>query len=347
VSPQLRLLYVGPMSYGGTCLQRFNVLSELGCDVTPLDVTGITKYCSRLLNSLQFRTCWSPRIGVLNRQFTKMVGQVRPDVVWVDKGIYLWPESLRQAREKSRLVHYNPDDPFGFARRGWRLFLKSIPEYDLHFVARDVNIEEFKKAGARKVVRHHWAFDRSLHHPREVTPETRQRFGGPIGFIGDWEVQREKPLRFLADHGHQVRIWGTNWERRLEHPHRLEHPQLKIEGQPLWGENYAQALCSFDINLNFLRRVNRDLSTTRSIEIPACGAFMLAERTDEHLALFEEGKEAEFFSSDDEMLDKTRYYLSHPDIRRRIGVEGLARCHRSGYSNHDRLGWMLQKMMEL
>ena len=73
---------------------------------------------------------------------------------------------------------------------------------------------------------------------------------------------------------------------------------------------------------------------------------MLAERTDEHLQLFQEGKEAEFFGSDEELVSKVRYYLDHPEERKRIALAGRERCLRSGYSYHDRLRWMLKMGVE-
>jgi spore maturation protein CgeB len=98
------------------------------------------------------------------------------------------------------------------------------------------------------------------------------------------------------------------------------------------------------INLNFLRKINRDRHTSRSLEIPACQGFMLAERTDEHLQLFDEGQEAEFFESPQELLAKVKYYLTHEDLRKQIAKAGRDRCTGSGYSHHDRLEVILDQL---
>jgi spore maturation protein CgeB len=113
------------------------------------------------------------------------------------------------------------------------------------------------------------------------------------------------------------------------------------------GDAYARAINCFDINLAFLRKLNRDLQTTRSVEIPACGAFMLAERTDEHRALFEEGVEAEYFADDDELLAKVRRYLEAPELRHAVATAGRQRCIDSGYSNQDRMRKMFAILASL
>ena len=79
------------------------------------------------------------------------------------------------------------------------------------------------------------------------------------------------------------------------------YPNLVIENKGLYSEDYSKSFQAFKISLCFLRKINYDQQTTRTVEIPACGGFMIAERTAEHKAMFEEGKEAEFFSSNEEL----------------------------------------------
>ena len=68
---------------------------------------------------------------------------------------------------------------------------------------------------------------------------------------------------------------------------------------------------------------------------------MLAERTDEHLKLFREDREAAFFSNSRELLDKARYYLAHDKERQAIATAGRDRCISSGYSIQNQLKRLL------
>ena len=75
------------------------------------------------------------------------------------------------------------------------------------------------------------------------------------------------------------------------------------------------------------------------------GVFMLAERTDDHLSLFKEGLEAEFFGSDDELQDKIRYYLSHDKSREKIAAAGRKRALLGKYHSRDQLAKVLDRMV--
>ena len=136
----------------------------------------------------------------------------------------------------------------------------------------------------------------------------------------------------LASRGVVITIWGPGWERFVK-----IHPNLIIKPGWVQAEDAAKVFCGTKINLHFLRKVAHDLQTARSVEIPACGTFMLAERTQEHRGLFDEGTEAEFFDDIEELYSKINYYLEHCQQRTAIANAGYQRCLKSGYSNHDRL----------
>ena len=67
---------------------------------------------------------------------------------------------------------------------------------------------------------------------------------------------------------------------------------LIIHNKPLEGKLYREAISNSKINLCFLRKANDDLQTDRTMEIPACKGFMIAERTNEQIKLFKEDIEA-------------------------------------------------------
>ena len=85
----------------------------------------------------------------------------------------------------------------------------------------------------------------------------------------------------------------------------------------------------------------------RTFEIPACGGFMLHERSAEALGFFEEGKEAEFFGSEGELKDKIGFYLKNETLRMNIAKAGYQRCLKSGYLYTDRARQILKIYDEL
>jgi spore maturation protein CgeB len=187
------------------------------------------------------------------------------------------------------------------------------------------------------------AFDAEHHLPQTLTDQEHEWLATDVGFIGSFERDRAEAMAFLAQSDIPVRVWGNGWEANP-----LVKDNLVIERRALINaaDNalYSKGICATKINLAFLRKANRDLHTDRSIEIPACGGFLLAEYSDEHVRLFEEGREAVFFRSRDDLLDKVRYFLEHEDERRAIASAGLKRCLSSGYSHRDRVGFMLEQM---
>ena len=154
--------------------------------------------------------------------------------------------------------------------------------------------------------------------------------------MGTFEEQRAQLALAIARSGIAVRIFGNGWDAWRE-----RHPKLRVEGRPVYGDDYVRTLCATDVNLGFLRKASRDRHTDRSVEIPACAAFLLAERTDEHQALFREGIEADYFEGPLELVRKVHDWLGRPEERRRVAAAGRERCLRDRYDHEAALERML------
>ncbi len=337
---KLNVLYVGPLYKGGTCLQRMKALQDLGHIIYPIDTRPVSvEEKEKKLIFRVARNFFGPQdFAGANKNIVELIKHKKIDIVWIDKGLTIKKDTLefiRSTQPRAIIAGYSPDDMNGRHNQS-KDFLEGLPLYHVYFTTKSYGVKELEELGCPEVVFTGKAFDTHTHRPMPVTGEDRLKYGGEVGFIGTYEKERADTILYLAGKGINIRVWGNGWEKC-----RGLQQNLRIEGIPLYGDDYAKALCSFDINLAFLRKINRDRQTARSIEIPATGSFMLAERSDEHLELFEEGKEAEFFGTDDECLSKINYYLENAEKRKSIAQAGYSRCVNSKYSYHDRLKLLL------
>ena len=79
----------------------------------------------------------------------------------------------------------------------------------------------------------------------------------------------------------------------------------------------------------------------RTFEIPACGAFLCAQRTDEHQEIFRDGAEAVFFDDPDELKTQVTRYLNRDDARARIAAAGFHAVTQGAHTYADRIVEMM------
>jgi hypothetical protein len=89
-----------------------------------------------------------------------------------------------------------------------------------------------------------------------------------------------------------------------------------------------------------------DTGNARMYEVPAHGMMLLCDKAgmNAHEQIFEPGKEAVFYDSTEDAIEKIEYYLKHAEERERIARAGFARVHRDydGETNMKKfLDWAL------
>lgn len=339
------IIYVGPLNTGGTCAHRLMAMRDLGLIVFQVDtfIYHSNSFSIWLIDKVLKRFGRHLDLVQASKAIVDLTRRHRPNVLWMDKCLAVSPTVLRWVKEHSpdtKIVAYSPDDMLNPNNQSPN-YLQSIPIYDFHVTTKSYNWSELKELGAREVLFVDNAFAPHVHAPPAVSATLEQMQRNGVAFIGSFELERALVLENIAKKGIPLTIWG-NWPKHWRH--RLTKVGAVVHSRELIEHEYSYAISSFLINLNFLRKVNRDLQTTRSIEIPASGGFMLAERTQEHQALFREGIEADYFSTEEELLEKIDFYLKQPERAVNIARQARLRCELSGYSNHARLAHILKHM---
>lgn len=333
----LNILYIGTES--GTCLDRANAYRRMGHHVTHLD-----------LRKLLPKTVWIDRITwrIGGHVFAKLlVPKVRAfvagrrfDLCHVDNGEWMSPAVMRVVRVAApKIVSYSIDDPLG-GRDALRFaaYRQALPHYDVVAVMREVNVQQAYALGAKKVLRLFMSADEVAHASRVISPETERKWRSEVLFLGTWMPERGPFLRDLIQLGVPLSIRGEHWHKAPE------WPQLKSHwlGGAVRGDEYAFALQCAKVNIGMLSKGNRDLHTTRSLEIPALGALLCAERTTEHTAMYEEGREALFWADARECAEQCRKALADDTLRLSIARAGHLRFKQNRHGNQD----MLQALLD-
>lgn len=357
----LKLLYVAPLGYGSTSRGFYEAFQSLDVDIQAVNLNDYQARNSSVQAKLRYklrshRPRWQD-IAKLNDAVIQAAHEQEPDLLFFFPLSYVLPETLKATRQYGLNFAFFVDDMFNRANQTFN-FVESIKHTDCILTTKSYNVPEFEAAGAPLVLFVNNSYAPSCHYPVTLTGDDCRQFGGDIAFVGTFRPERADFLGQLIRSlppTTRFNIWGGGWNK-MQRPiywrkrarwSMWRQLQQCIRGSEVWCEDMSRVFRANKINLGLLNRANRDVQTTRTVEIPACGGFLLAERTDEQRALFEEGREAAYFGSFDELVDKIRYYLAHDDERQRIAQAGYERCMASDYSYIDRARFILEQFDKL
>ncbi|NFV81556.1 CgeB family protein [Magnetospirillum aberrantis] len=345
--PSLRILVVGQTILGSRTPQRVAAMAGLGHRVETVAINrdGAT-YEDRpsLMERIRYRLRLPADPAGANRELARRVTDGF-DVVWIEAAPMIRAATLRTVRRlapHTPIVWYGEDDMMN-PRHLSRWLKAAIPLFDLWVTTKSFNAapDELPALGARNVLFVDNSFDSSLHRPAAPDDARRARLAADVSFVGTYEAPRAASLLALAQAGVAVRVWGNGWQRMAD-----TNAHLVIEGRPVYDDEYAAVISASRINLGFLRKGNRDLQTCRTVEIPACGGFMLHEHSDEACRLFRPDHEAAFFHDDTELVEQCRHWLADEAGRQRVAAAGRARALKDGYDHAHRLAFILNRALD-
>jgi spore maturation protein CgeB len=269
-----------------------------------------------------------------------LAAQIRPDILLAFKGTAVTPATLRLLSSSGiTLYNYFPDT---IPSEQGELLAEAIHEYDCVFYTKKFwSVNPPDGLDTRPLVFLPHAYDPDVHKVLEMDPRDVSELTHDVTVVASHTAYKEHLLRELVRlmPNLDLRIYGDRWAD----PRRAPELRRHIHGLAVTGSMYAKTLQAARINLaitSWTGRIEVDETTTRTFEIPACGGFMLHERTPELLELYEEGVEVACFGSVEELAFKIEYYLARKEECKAIARAGHARCV-PAYSYDERMKQIL------
>lgn len=327
-----RVLYGGWTSLGMTSEHRLRAFRRVVREVAVLSYDALLATRVPLMRRLSDRFQLSPQVAALNRALIAAAKRERPDLIWLDKPIYVYPATVARLRDAGfRVVTYNLDYPLGPRHDPvWRLLKPALPLYSAHVVPRQAQVPEYLALGVPQVVKVRLSFEPTVHFSAArlglaANPDL------DLSFIGFPHDERLRWIRAILARrpGLRFGLYGWGWEA---HARQLRAQGLRCHG-PVWDDQYRETLWRSRLSLAFVTRSNRDEMSHKAVEIAAAGTPLLVESSPEHHRIFPAGS-ALFFSDPDELPDLVAAALARDDLAA-IGAAGEAAVHRARLSNDD------------
>jgi spore maturation protein CgeB len=180
-----------------------------------------------------------------------------------------------------------------------------------------------------------FAYAPQIHFPEPPSGQSEKaEYFSDVFFAGGADNDRVALISAMLKEGFKLALYGGRWERYQE-------------ARAAWlgmadPRTIRKAASGAKVSLCIVRRANRDGHSMRSFELPAMGACMIVEDTQEHREIFGPfGEAVVYFDGCEDLLAKTRKLLDDEAERKRLATACHEKVCQGKNTYKDRLDYML------
>ncbi len=287
------------------------------------------------------------RIGrdEMNNQLIKKVETEKPDLLFC----FLFTDEIKKEtieyitkNTKTKTFNWFGDDHWRFSNfsKYW------APLFTLVSTTDSSAFENYKKLGIGNVIKTQWAANHFLYKPQDPKKNSGEY---AATFLGQNYGLRSNYVSQLQSAGIPIKAFGWGWpdggvddETKLnifsfskinlnftETPDYGVKKKINLLARLFFKKELGKIKFNFSHPVDNLKSIIGTQKKTikgRNFEVPACGGFLLTGYSDENLEeYYIDGKEIVIFKNLTDLIEKSKYYLSHEAERAVIAKAGYER----------------------
>jgi spore maturation protein CgeB len=250
--------------------------------------------------------------AALNRAFLHRVDRERPDViVCVLLGYELWRETLDLVRAMGSvsIINWGTDDSWKYEQ-----FSRFVaPHVDCYATTDPNTVEKAHGDGLDNVVLTQWGASRET----LAEPLPARRCSYAVTFVGSAYGNRKTWIERLRARGIQVTCFGHGWPTGPVSTADL----LRIYRESVLTLNFGDSGIQFHGLVPYRSRQIK----ARIFEVPGAGGCLLTESARDLEKYFRPGEELIVFDGLEELVERIRFFLAHPEQRDAVASRGFER----------------------
>lgn len=239
----------------------------------------------------------------LNLKLLDLVEREKPEVIFAVQVHYeVWTEvlDLLRARGDTVVINWTTDDSWKYIQ-----FSRFIaPHYHAISTTYPDKVEQYHRDGHFNVFLTQWAASAETLRPPLPSAECQYA----VSFVGAAHGDRQARVAQLAQQGIHVDCFGHGWPNG-----------------PVNAEDIPDIMRRSVISLNFSNSMGANQIKARTFEVPGAGGFLLTEVSPGLERYYIPGREMDVFTTVDDLAQKIRHYLSHPQERDVVANAGYER----------------------